>query len=96
MKSIFGTFLGVIVIYGVPNLWLKDLFSVFPGVAYVFSGALIIGVVLFYPYGLIHLGTDFKKLWYNWKAYRERRRLELLDIGEEGADDIKAAGDQDE
>lgn len=67
MKSIFGTFLGVIVIYGIPKLWLEDLFSGIDGVAYIFSGILIIGVIMFYPYGLIHITQDIKKLYYKYK-----------------------------
>lgn len=71
MKSIMGTFLGVIIIYGIPKLWLEDLFSNVDGVAYIFSGVLIIAVVMFYPYGLIHISQDLKKL-YN---YVKQKRL---------------------
>lgn len=96
MKSIFGTFLGVIVIYGIPKLWLEDIFSNFSGVAYIFSGVLIIVVVLFYPYGLIHLPTDIKKLWYRYKLYQQQRREALLSIGEEAAESLSEVGDKDE
>lgn len=61
-KSIMGTFIGVIVIYGIPKLFLEDLFSNIDGVAYIFSGILIIVVIMFYPYGLIHIFEDAKKL----------------------------------
>jgi branched-chain amino acid transport system permease protein len=71
MKSIFGTFLGVVIIYGVPKLWLEDLFSGIDGVAYIFSGILIIVVVMYYPYGLIHLGVDIKRMYLKWKAKRQ-------------------------
>lgn len=62
IKSIFGTFLGVFVIYGVPSLWLEDLFSGIYGVAYIFSGVLIIVVIMYYPHGIIYIIQDAKKL----------------------------------
>lgn len=76
MKSIFGTFLGVFIIYGVPKLWLEDLFSNMSGVAYLFSGVLIIVVVMFYPYGMIHVSHDIKKLYYKFK-YRNQNQTEV-------------------
>ena len=84
MKSIFGTFLGVFIIYGVPKLWLEDLFSGIDGVAYIFSGILIIVVVMFYPYGAIHLGTDIKKLYRRFQHYRHHRNaiMEEGDVSE--------------
>ena len=66
-KSIFGTFLGVFVIYGVPSLWLEDLFSGVYGVAYIFSGVLIILVVMYYPHGIIYVIQDAKKIYYKFK-----------------------------
>lgn len=58
-KSIMGTFLGAIIIYGLPNLLLKDLLG---DISYVFSGALIIVVILFYPRGFVFVGQDIKRL----------------------------------
>ena len=58
-KSILGTFLGAIVIYGLPNLFLKDLLG---DISFVFSGALIILVILFYPRGFIFVGNDIRRL----------------------------------
>ena len=58
-KSIIGTFLGAIIIYGLPNLLLKDLLG---DISYVFSGALIIVVILFYPRGFVFVGQDIKRL----------------------------------
>lgn len=72
-KSIFGSFLGVFVIYGIPKLWLEDWFSAVDGVAYIFSGILIIAVVMFYPYGLIHVLEDIKKLFYKLKSKRQKK-----------------------
>jgi len=73
MKSIFGTFLGVFIIYGIPKLYLEDLFSSVSGVAYLFSGILIIVVVMFYPYGMIHVSHDIKKQYYRFKLYRQNK-----------------------
>jgi len=81
MKSIFGSFLGVFVIYGIPKLWLEDIFSNIDGVAYIFSGVLIIVVVMFYPYGLIHILQDIKKYFYKYKINR-MKRLEVGDDNE--------------
>lgn len=67
MKSIFGTFLGVFIIYGVPSLWLEDIFSGINGVAYIFSGVLIIVVIMYYPHGIIYVIQDVKKLYYKFK-----------------------------
>lgn len=79
MKSIFGTFIGVIVIYGIPKLWLEDLFSNVNGVAYIFSGVLIIVVIMYYPYGLVYLGHDIKMLYHKFK---KKRQLKLQEQGE--------------
>ncbi len=58
-KSIIGSFLGAVIIYGLPNLLLKDLLG---DISYVFSGALIILVILFYPKGFVFVGPDIKRL----------------------------------
>ncbi len=57
-KSVFGMFLGAFVAYGIPTLFLEDIFG---DVSEVFAGLLIILVVLFYPQGLINSGPDIKK-----------------------------------
>jgi branched-chain amino acid transport system permease protein len=57
-KSIMGTFLGAFVIYGIPNLFLKEFLG---DVSYIFSGVLIIVVILFYPQGFVYIGRDFQK-----------------------------------
>lgn len=63
-KSISGTFIGVIIIHGVPNFFLKDLFG---DISYIFSGILIILVIIFYPHGFVYIGTDLKKWFYKLK-----------------------------
>ncbi|MFW6313331.1 MAG: hypothetical protein ACOC2N_05550, partial [Spirochaetota bacterium] len=45
--------------YGLPNLLLKDLLG---DISYVFSGALIIVVILFYPRGFVFVGHDIRRL----------------------------------
>jgi len=57
-KSIIGTFLGALIIYGLPNLLLKDLLG---DISYVFSGVLIILVILFYPKGFVYVGHDIRR-----------------------------------
>ncbi|MFW6298816.1 MAG: branched-chain amino acid ABC transporter permease [Bacillota bacterium] len=59
-KSIFGMFLGAFIIYGIPSLFLEDIFG---DVSEIFAGILIIVIVLYYPQGLIHSGQDLKRLW---------------------------------
>jgi len=66
-KSIFGTFIGAFVIYGLPTLWLKELFKGTTGFSYIFSGVLIIVVIMFYPYGAVYIWQDIKKLYYKIK-----------------------------
>jgi len=63
-KSIFGSFLGAFIIYGLPTLWLKELFGDIPGFSYIFSGILIIVVIMFYPHGVTYIFEDAKKLYY--------------------------------
>lgn len=62
LRSIYGTFLGALIIYALPDLVLKNLIGDLNGFTYVFSGVLIILVVLFYPNGLVNVFTDVKKL----------------------------------
>lgn len=64
MRTITGPVLGAIVVFGVPELILKQLPIIgnIDGLAYIFTGVLIIVVILFYPNGLIYIGNDIKKL----------------------------------
>ncbi|MGS0971758.1 MAG: branched-chain amino acid ABC transporter permease [Candidatus Izemoplasmataceae bacterium] len=57
-KSIYGTFLGAFIIHGIPNLILKDLLG---DISYIFSGVLIILVIIFYPNGFVYIWVDIKK-----------------------------------
>ena len=70
VRNIYGTILGVFVVFAAPDLFLKNIpyFGSMPGFAYIINGLLIILVIMFYPNGLIYLGSDMKKLWIKWKA----------------------------
>ena len=72
-KSIFGTFIGAFIIYGLPALWLKELFSGINGFSYIFSGILIIVVIMFYPHGAVYIGHDIKKLYYKIKQRTKKK-----------------------
>lgn len=65
MQTIEGPILGSFVVFGVPELILKQLPVIgnVDGLAYVFTGVLIVVVIMFYPNGMIYLGNDMKKLW---------------------------------
>jgi branched-chain amino acid transport system permease protein len=76
-KSIFGTALGAFIIHGVPELYLKDIFSGNPEFSYIFAGVLIIVVIMFYPNGTIYIGHDVKMLYYK---YIYPRRLPFITL----------------
>lgn len=63
VRTISGPIIGSIIVFGVPDLILKQLpvIGSIDGLAYIFTGILIIIVILFYPYGLIYIGHDVKK-----------------------------------
>lgn len=62
VRSIPGTILGAFVVFGVPDLVLKNIpvIGQIDGLAYIFNGVLIIVVILLYPAGLIHLWNNLK------------------------------------
>ncbi|MFA5470907.1 MAG: branched-chain amino acid ABC transporter permease [Acholeplasmataceae bacterium] len=79
-KSIWGVLIGTFIIFGMKDLILVKIpfFQTYKNAHLMFSGALIILVVMFYPGGVIKLFTDLKALvikGYNklitvWKEYR--------------------------
>jgi len=73
MRSISGTILGSFVVFGVPDLILKRLPVIggIDGMAYVFTGVLIIVVIMFYPTGLINIKHDIKKALGKFKSKGE-------------------------
>ncbi|SKC47973.1 branched-chain amino acid ABC transporter permease [Maledivibacter halophilus] len=63
MRTISGPIIGAFIVFGIPELVLKQLPVIgnIDGLSFIFTGILIIVVILFYPNGLIHLGSDVKK-----------------------------------
>jgi branched-chain amino acid transport system permease protein len=63
MRTIIGPLVGAFIVFGVPELLLKQLPIIgnIDGLAYIFTGLLIIGVIMFYPNGLIYLADDIKR-----------------------------------
>ncbi len=63
-RTIIGPIIGSIIVFGVPELVFKQipLLAGINGLSYIFTGLLIIIVILFYPNGLIYIGNDLKKL----------------------------------
>lgn len=63
MRSSYGMLIGSLVVFAVPDLVLKKLPIIgnINGIPYVFSGLLIIVIVLLYPQGLVHLLGDIKR-----------------------------------
>ena len=64
LKTITGPIVGSFVVFGVPQLILEQLPVIgdIPGLRTIFSGILIIVVILFYPRGLVYVGHDIKGL----------------------------------
>jgi len=64
LKTIMGPIIGSIIVFGVPSIILNRLPVIgdVDGLAFVFTGVLIIVVILFYPNGLVHIATDIKRL----------------------------------
>jgi len=63
MRTMSGPIIGSFVVFGVPELILKRLpiIGEIDGLAFIFTGILIIVVILFYPQGLAHSYSDFKR-----------------------------------
>ena len=64
MRTISGPIVGSFVVFGIPELILKRLPVIgnIDGLSFIFTGILIIVVVLFYPNGLIYFGNDIKRV----------------------------------
>lgn len=75
-RSVWGVMMGTFVIFGLDLAVLKNIafFNKYPGSSAIFSGILIVLIVMFYPGGLIRLFTDIKTkftVWtYRWKVYK--------------------------
>lgn len=60
MKNIYGVLFGAFIVFGVNDLFLKELpfFENYPSAYLIINGALIIAVVMFYPGGLVRFFND--------------------------------------
>ena len=61
LRSIYGTLIGAIIVFAVPDMFLKQI-PFFSEMSYVLNGVLIILVIIFYPNGLVNMFTDLKRL----------------------------------
>jgi branched-chain amino acid transport system permease protein len=64
MKNIYGVLFGSFIVFGVNDLFLKELpfFENYPSAYLVINGALIIAVVMFYPGGLVRFFKDILRI----------------------------------
>lgn len=69
MRTISGPIVGSFIVFGIPELILKRLPIIgnIDGLSFIFTGVLIIVVVLFYPSGLIYFGNDIKRYFHKKK-----------------------------
>jgi len=60
MKNIYGVLFGAFIVFGINDLFLKELpfFENYPSAYLIFNGLLIIVVVMFYPGGLVQFFKD--------------------------------------
>jgi branched-chain amino acid transport system permease protein len=72
MRTMSGPVIGSFVVFGVPELILKrmPIIGDIDGLAFIFTGILIIVVILFYPQGLAHSIHDFKRWIYKRKVVK--------------------------
>ncbi len=61
LRSIYGTLLGALIVFAVPDIFLKQL-PYFNQMSYILNGVLIILVIIFYPNGLVYARYDIKRL----------------------------------
>lgn len=64
MKSIYGVFFGTFIIFGINDLFLKNIsfFAQYPSAYLILNGFLIILVIMFYPGGLVRFFSDLYKV----------------------------------
>jgi branched-chain amino acid transport system permease protein len=79
LKSLRGTFFGALIIYGIPELILKKIpvIGQKAGVAYTFSGLLIIIILLFYPKGVVNIPSSIREIIKKIKAKRNNHENQL-------------------
>lgn len=83
-KSIWGVFMGAFIVFGLDLAVFKQIpfFQQYPAASYVFSGILIILVVMFYPGGMVRLIEDLKR-WITKGFKAIRRKIQIAKYGEE-------------
>ena len=81
LRSIYGTVIGALIVFAVPDLILKRIpvIGKIDGIAYIFTGVLIILVIMFYPNGVVGIGRDIRRLFGRGKTKNEKK---------EGADHV--------
>jgi len=82
LRSIYGTVFGCFIIFAVPDMILKPLFGNIDGLPYVFTGVLIILVVMFYPSGVKGLRDDLARLGrFLWGKVKGKKGKEVSENG---------------
>jgi branched-chain amino acid transport system permease protein len=78
VRSIMGSVIGAFVVFGADAMILSNLPVIgdFDGLAFIFTGVLIIIVVLYYPYGLVYLWKDFTRFLTNPPQRKKRKNQE--------------------
>ncbi|SMC40016.1 branched-chain amino acid ABC transporter permease [Papillibacter cinnamivorans] len=73
LRSIYGTILGAAIVFIIPDLLLKQIpvLGQINGFSYIFSGVLIICVIMFYPNGLIKVFPELAGLFRKKKGKGE-------------------------
>ena len=74
LRSIYGTVFGMFIIWAIPDMVLKPLFGAVDGLPYVFTGVLIIVVIMFYPSGVKGLRDDLLRLW-NFLSKKKKKEV---------------------
>ena len=83
LRSIYGTVFGAFIIFAVPDMVLKPLVGNIDGLPYVFTGVLIILVVMFYPAGLKGVGDDLGRLFRFLMKKRVKKLKKFVEESEE-------------
>jgi branched-chain amino acid transport system permease protein len=83
LRSIFGTVAGAFVIFAVPELILKKLPVIgdISGLPYIFSGVLVVVIIMFFPQGLKGLSDIV------CRAFRRKKGAEAA-VDETGAEEV--------
>ena len=87
LRSIYGTVFGAFIVFAVPDMLLKRIPVIgnIDGLPYVFSGVLIILVIMFYPAGVKGLRDDFLRFcrWLKgkWQSRKGKNGKEVSENG---------------